>query len=76
MDVNTFIQIVNGVGFPIAACIAMACFIVWERKSNAEKNAKTAERNEQVLSEVKKSVDNNTQTLERLIEKLDRKGEL
>lgn len=29
MNVNDFIQIVNGVGFPIAACIGMAWFIVW-----------------------------------------------
>ena len=29
MNVNGFIQIVNGVGFPIAACVAMGAFIVW-----------------------------------------------
>lgn len=29
MNVNDFIQIINGVGFPIAACIAMGAFIVW-----------------------------------------------
>ena len=29
MNVNDFIQIVNGVGFPIAACVAMGAFIVW-----------------------------------------------
>lgn len=29
MNVNDFIQIINGVGFPIAACVAMGCFIVW-----------------------------------------------
>lgn len=29
MNVNEFIQIVNGVGFPIAACVAMGAFIVW-----------------------------------------------
>ena len=28
-NVNDFIQIVNGVGFPIAACVAMGAFIVW-----------------------------------------------
>ena len=29
MNVNDFIQIVNGGGFPIAACVAMGAFIVW-----------------------------------------------
>ena len=29
MNVNDLIQIVNGVGFPIAACVAMGAFIVW-----------------------------------------------
>ena len=33
MDINMFIQIVNGVGFPIAACIAMGIFIVWDKKT-------------------------------------------
>ena len=36
MDVNTFIQIVNGIGFPIAACIAMGVFIVWDKKTRNE----------------------------------------
>lgn len=29
MDVNTVVQLINGVGFPIAACVAMGAFIVW-----------------------------------------------
>lgn len=73
MDVNTFIQIVNGVGFPIAACIAMAVFIVWERKTNVQKNKEVFEKNETALAAVQKSIDNNTEVLKRLCEKLDMK---
>lgn len=44
MDINMFIQIVNGVGFPIAACIAMGIFIVWDKKQNLKKK-KNIKRN-------------------------------
>ena len=73
MDVNTFIQIVNGVGFPIAACIAMAVFIVWERKTNIQKNKEIFAKNETALAAVQKSIENNTEVLKRLCEKLDMK---
>ena len=33
MDVNTVIQIINGVGFPIACVIGLASYIVWDKKN-------------------------------------------
>ena len=39
MDVSTIIQLINGVGFPIFACIAMGAFIVWDRKTNRKIHA-------------------------------------
>ena len=66
MSVDTFIQIVNGVGFPIAACIGMAFFIVWDRKT------RTKETNT-LYSTLKASLDNNTATLNKLVELMEAK---
>ena len=66
MSVDTFIQIVNGVGFPIAACIGMAVFIVWDRKNRAKET-------NTLYSTLKASLDNNTATLNKLVELLEAK---
>lgn len=66
MSVDTFIQIVNGVGFPIAACIGMAVFIVWDRKN------RTKETNT-LYNTLKASLDNNTATLNKLVELMEDK---
>ena len=66
MSVDAFIQIVNGVGFPIAACIGMAVFIVWDRKN------RTKETNT-LYNTLKASLDNNTATLNKLVELMEAK---
>ena len=66
MSIDTFIQIVNGVGFPIAACIGMSVFIVWDRKN------RTKETNT-LYNTLKASLDNNTATLNKLVELMEAK---
>ena len=66
MSVDTFIQIVNGVGFPIAACIGMAVFIVWDRKNRTKETAT-------LYNTLKASLDNNTATLNKLVELMEAK---
>ena len=57
--VQTIIQIVNGCGFPIAACIGMAWFIVWNKKQ-AQENKKYNYEN------LKEAIDNNTKVMQEL----------
>lgn len=49
MDVNTIIEIVNGVGFPIACC----CYLLW----NNEKQRSTFSELSKALSELTKTVE-------------------
>jgi predicted negative regulator of RcsB-dependent stress response len=72
MDVNTFIQIVNGIGFPIAACIAMGVFIVWDKKTRNEQQKTQMEKQEEMYQKLADSVNANTAIIQRL---LDRMGE-
>ena len=79
--VNTIVQLINGVGFPIAACIAMGWFIVDERKNREESAAKQREEFAAMLvntenshkasvNAIKQSVDANTEVIKTLIDTL------
>ena len=57
--VQTIIQIINGCGFPIAACVGMAWFIVWNKKQ-AQENKKYNYEN------LKEAIDNNTKVMQEL----------
>lgn len=57
--VQTIIQIINGCGFPIAACVGMAWFIVWNKKQ-VQENKKYNYEN------LKEAIDNNTKVMQEL----------
>lgn len=71
MTVDMIIQIINGVGFPIGACIAMAIFIVGDRKQRADEKKEESEKQEKIYDALKSAIDNNTETIRKLIERLD-----
>jgi hypothetical protein len=57
--VQTIIQIINGCGFPIAACVGMAWFIVWNKKQ-VQENKKYNYEN------LREAIDNNTKVMQEL----------
>ena len=59
--VQTVIQIINGCGFPIAACVGMAWFIVWNKKQ-AQENKKYNYEN------LREAIDNNTKVMQETAE--------
>lgn len=70
MDVNTIIQIINGVGFPIAVCIAMGAFIVWDKVSRQKIRKEDIEKQDELLSKLTNTVDNNTKVIQQIADKL------
>lgn len=70
MGVDTFIQIVNGIGFPIAACIAMAAFIVWDKKTRVEMRKENLQKQEEMYAKLADSVNANTAIVQKLLEKM------
>lgn len=70
MDVNTFIQLVNGIGFPIAACIAMAVFIIWDKKNRREDKKEIYDKYEQSFDALRISIENNTKIVQTLIDNI------
>lgn len=74
MDVSTITQLINGVGFPIFGCLAMGAFIVWDRKTNRKMREENNTKQDALYNSLKDSVDNNTRTIEKLMEKIDEMG--
>lgn len=63
MDVNTLIQLVGSLGFPIVMCVALFYHII-----------KSGEQHKEEMNKMSEALNNNTSALVRLTEKLDREG--
>ena len=74
MDVIQIIQLINGVGFPIFACIAMGYYIWWDKKQRAQDREKRELRERNTLEALKETVDNNTRIIQKLYDAI-MKGE-
>lgn len=63
MDVNTLIQLVGSLGFPIVACGALFWRMV-----------KSDEQHKEEMNKMSEALNNNTAALVKLTEKIDRVG--
>ena len=68
MTVDTVIQLINGVGFPIAACIAMGAYVMYTKKAEIKRTEDADEKTEKTLGEVKAAVENNTTVIKMLVD--------
>lgn len=68
MSVDTVIQLINGVGFPIAACIAMGAYVMYTKKAEIKRTEDADEKTEKTLGEVKAAVENNTTVIKMLVD--------
>ena len=68
MTVETVIQLINGVGFPIAACIAMGAYVMYTKKAEIKRTKDADEKTEKTLGEVKAAIENNTTVVKMLVD--------
>lgn len=68
-NINFIIQLINGVGFPIVACLGMAAYIVWTKKQHTQ-SVKEQQETYRLLAS---SIDNNTTAITRLLDKFNEK---
>lgn len=68
MTVETVIQLINGVGFPIAACIAMGAYVMYTKKAEFKRTEDADEKTEKTLGEVKAAIENNTTVVKVLVD--------
>ena len=76
MDANVIITMIGSLGFPIVACIGMAIFFREVNKNYREdiKELSTNHRNE--MDKVTEAINNNTIVVQKLIDKLDKDGDV
>lgn len=76
---ETWIQIISSLGFPIVACICMAKYVKEQTKANREDvkelNKQHSEEMNAFKDEIKEALNNNTMALNKLCEKLEREKE-
>ena len=70
MDVQTIIQLVSSVGFPITMCGAMGWFVVDQTNKHREEVSKLNEQHEKEMNTVVEAINNNTVALKELSIKL------
>lgn len=63
MDVNSFIQLVGSLGFPIVACGALFWRMI-----------KSDEQHKEEMNKMSEALNNNTSALVKLTERLDKEG--
>lgn len=68
MSMDAIIQLINGVGFPIAACIAMGAYVMYAKKAEIKRTEDADKKTEQTLGEVKAAVENNTTVIKMLVD--------
>ena len=66
MDVNTILQAIGTVGFPIVCAIAMAWYVKYVTDRNREDIEKLNTRHQQEMKEVTTALNNNTLALQKL----------
>ena len=66
MDVNTFLQAVGTVGFPIVCAVAMGWYVKYVTDRNREDIDKLNEQHQQEMKEVTSALNNNTLALQKL----------
>lgn len=75
MSMDAIIQLINGVGFPIAACIAMGAYVMYTKKAEIKRTEDADEKTEKTLGEVKAAVENNTTVIKMLVDILLKREE-
>lgn len=73
--VDTIVQIVQSVGFPIAMCIAMGAYVKYTEDKSREERAEIQTQHAEEMDSVKTALNNNTLALQELVEKLNKGGE-
>ena len=73
--VETIVQIVQSVGFPIAMCVAMGAYVKYTEDKSREERVEMQTQHSDEMDSVKTALNNNTLALQELVDKLNKGGE-
>lgn len=66
MDIQSILQAVTTVGFPIVCCGAMMWYVKYSTDQNRDEVSKLNEQHRQEMTEVTQAINNNTMALQKL----------
>ena len=75
MDLQTILQAITTVGFPIVCCGAMGWYVKYQTDKSREEYAKLNELHRSEMLEITEAINNNTLALQKLCAKLGSDGE-
>lgn len=70
MDVQSILQAVTTVGFPIVCCLGLGWYVKYMTDRNREDINKITEMHRTEMSEMSVAINNNTMALQKLCDKL------
>lgn len=74
MDVQSFVQAVTTVGFPIVCCGAMMWYVKYSTDQNRDEVSKLNEQHRLEMTEVTQAINNNTMALQKLCDLMQTEG--
>lgn len=72
--VETIVQIVQSVGFPIAMCVAMGAYVKYTEDKSREERLEMQTQHAEEMDSVKTALNNNTLALQKLVDELNKGG--
>lgn len=70
MDINAIISLIQGVGFPIFACLAMGWYVKYITDQHREDTANRDKEHKEQISSITDSLNNNTIAIQKLADLL------
>lgn len=71
---NDIVSIISAVGFPIVAAVGCGFFIKWQFEQNQKQVEELRKEHKEEVSSMVKAIENNTLTMQKLIDKLDKEN--
>lgn len=73
--VETIVQIVQSVGFPIAMCVAMGAYVKYTEDKSREERVDLQAQHAEEMESVKAALNNNTLALQKLVDEFNKGGD-
>lgn len=73
--VETIVQIVQSVGFPIAMCVAMGGYVKYTEDKSREERVELQAQHAEEMDSVKAALNNNTLALQKLVDEFNKGGD-
>lgn len=73
--VETIIQIVQSLGFPIAMCVAMGAYVKYTEDKSREERVELQAQHAEEMESVKAALNNNTLALQKLVDEFNKGGD-